>query len=281
MNDNFHQSEKENDEENLNNENEFLKMKLMLEHGGEFGTAQTDNELSPGVENDFLNYIMEWEKQAAERKTIQVYDRIKRPTHFKPVNEIPDNEIDSAWDELDNYLNKYHIDLAVCSPNISNRELYRFATEELFDYEMDDIFIPGGMTCFTYDEFYPDHIYDNTRYATDDCIKQIFEKDPITFMMWFQKDNIRLNNNFPLNEEEYKTIINRFKSLYGDIRLNDLTDIDCAIEDTNCRVKGVFEVTLILPSEDIKVEGNWLVKFNLDDYGYWRIYHVKIEGLNF
>lgn len=274
-------SEDINDEENLKNENEFLKMKLMLEQGGEFGTMQTDNELPTGVENDFLNYIMEWEKQAAERKVIKVYDRIERPTYFKPANEIPESEIDTAWEELDAYLNKYNIDLAVCSPNINNRELYRFTTEELFDYEMNDIFIPGGMTCFTYDEFYPDHIYDNTRYATDDCMKQIFEKDPLTFMMWFQKDNIRLNNNFPLNEDEYKNIINRFKSLYDDIKLNDLTNNDCIIDNTNCQVKGGFDVMLVLPSEEIKVEGNWLVEFRLDDFGYWEIYHVQIKGINF
>ena len=102
-------------------------------------------------------------------------------------------------------------------------------------------YLPGMMTCFTYDEFYPDHIYDNTRYATDDCIKQIFEKDPITFMMWLQKDSIRLNNNFPLNQEEYKTIINRFKSLYDDIQLHDLTNVDCIIDNTNCQVHGGFD----------------------------------------
>ena len=270
-----------NEEENLKNENEFLKMKLMLEHGAEFETSQTKNDLPAGAENDFLNYIMEWEKQAAERKTIKVYDRIERPRHFKLVNEIPDNEIDSAWDELDNYLNKYNINLAVCSPNINNRELYRFVTEELFDYVMNDIFIPGGMTCFTYDEFYPDHIYDNSRYATDDCIKQIFEKDPLTLLMWFQKDNIQLNNNFPLNENEYKNIVNRFKSLYNDIQLNDLTRIDCIIDNTNCKVQGGFDVALVLPSEEIKVKGRWLVEFNLDDYGYWEIYNVQIEGINF
>ena len=281
MNENFQKSNEEKDAENLKNENEFLKMKLMLEQGAEFGTMKSDSELPASVENEFLNYVMAFEKQAAERKTIKVFDRIERPEHFKAVNEITDDDIDNAWDELDAWLNKYHLDLAVCSPNISNRELYRFTTEELFDYEMDDIFIPGGMTCFTYDEFYPDHIYDNTRYATDDCIKQIFEKDPINFMMWFQKDNIRLNNNFPLNEEEYKTIINRFKSLYDEIQLNDLTNVNCIIDNTNCQVQGSFDVTLVLPSEEIKVEGNWLVEFNLDDFGYWGIYHVKIEGINF
>ena len=129
MNDNFKQPSKENDDENLKNENDFLKMKLMLEHGADFGNIKPDTELSANVENEFLNYVMAFEKQAAERKTIKVFDRIKRPEHFKAVNEIPDEEIDNAWDELDTWLNKYNIDLALFSPNISNRELYRFTTE--------------------------------------------------------------------------------------------------------------------------------------------------------
>jgi hypothetical protein len=41
---------------------------------------------------------------------------------------------------------------------------------------MDDIFIPGGMTRFTYDEFHPDPIYDNTRTALEDCIKMYFRE---------------------------------------------------------------------------------------------------------
>ena len=164
-------SEDFNEEENLKNENEFLKIKLMLEHDAKFETSQPNIDLPDETENEFLNYIMAYEKQAAERKTIKVFDRIEKPHHFKPVNKIADDEIDGAWHELGSYLNKYNIDLAVCSPSINTRELYRFATEELFDYEMNDIFIPGGMTCFTYDEFYPDPIYENTNIALDDCIR--------------------------------------------------------------------------------------------------------------
>lgn len=257
-------------------------MKLMLEHGAEFETPQTKNDLPAEAENEFLNYIMAYEKQAAERKMIRVFDRIERPDHFKPVNKITDNDIDAAWDELDNYLNKYNIDLAVCSPNINNRELYRFATEELFEHEMNDIFIPGGMTCFTYDEFYPDHVYDNTRYAVDDSIKLILEKDPLTLLMWFRKENLTLNNHYPLNEEGFKEIINRFKELYDDIRLNDITNVDCVIDDSVCNVKGMYDVTLVLPLEEINLKGKWLVQFALrKDFGYWQIHNVQIEGINF
>lgn len=269
-----------NDEQNLKNENEFLKMKLMLEQGAEFGTIKSDSELPASAENDFLNYIMTYEKQAAERKMIKVFDRIERPTHFKPVAEIQDNEIDTAWNELDTYLKKYHIDLAVCSPNISNRELYRFATEELFNYEMNDIFIPGGMTCFTYDEFYPDYIYDNTRTALDDCIQCILKKQSFNWMPMLKAENLRINNHYPLSEKEYINIINRFKEAYEDIKTNDLTAIDCVIDDTNCQVKGTYDVTLVLPLEETNVKGNWLVEFTWRE-GYWEIINVQIEGINF
>ncbi len=104
---------------------------------------QTAGGLPADIENQFLRNIMEYEKQAAERKMMKVFDKIERPSHFKPVNEIPDDEIENAWHNLDEYLKKYGIDLSICSPNISDRELYRFTTEELFNHEMNATNVPG------------------------------------------------------------------------------------------------------------------------------------------
>jgi hypothetical protein len=280
MNKSFENLGKENNE-NLKNENEFIKMKLLLEHGAEFGNVKPATELPASVENEFLNYVMAFEKQAAERKTIKVFDRIESPEHFKAEKEIPDGEIDNAWDELDAWLNKYNIDLAVCSPNISNRELFRFTTEELFDYEMNDIFIPGGMNCFTYDEFYPDHIYDNTRIALEDCIQCILEKQSFSWMPMLKNEALRINDRYPLSEKEYLDIITRFKETYEDVRANDVATTGCQIVDTNCQVKGTYDVTLVLPTEEVNTKGKWLVEFEFDNYGFWEIYHVHIEGINF
>lgn len=274
-------SEDFNEEENLKNENEFLKMKLMLEHDAKFQTSQSDNIIPAETDNEFLNYIMAYEKQAAERKTIKVFERIERPDHFKPINEIPDDEIDEAWCELGSYLNKYNIDLAVCSPNVNTRELYRFATEELFEYEMNDIFIPGGMTCFTYDEFYPDPIYENTKTALDDCIKCILEKQCFTWMPMLKKENLRINDRYPLSEKEYLTVINRFKDAYEDIKVNEITNTDCVIENKNCRVNGKYDIILVSALEEINLKGKWLVEFEFDTFGFWEISHVQIEGINF
>ena len=275
-------SDEYNEEENLKNENEFLKMKLMLEQGAQFGNIQSGSGLPAEIQNQFLKHIIEFEKQFEEHKTIKLFDKIERPTHFKPVGEIPDDKIDNAWNELDTYLRKYGIELSVCSPNISNRELYRFATEELFDHEVDDMDIPGMMTGFIYDEFYPDHVYDNTRYALDDCIKLIFKKELLDSLIWFRRENLTLNNRYQLNEEEFKKIVNRFKELYEDIKLNDITNVDCFIENTVCNVKGMYDVTLVLPLEEINLKGKWLVEFGLhEEFGDWQIHNVQIEGINF
>jgi hypothetical protein len=280
MNENFDDLTKKDGDENLKNENDFLKIKIMLEHGAEFGEMKTEGEVPAEIENDFLNYIMAYEKQAAERKMIKVFDRIERPTHFKPVNEIPDTEIENAWDELDIYLNKYHIDLAVCSPNISNRELYRFATKELFEYEMNDIFIPGCMTCFTYDEFYPDHKYDNTRHAVEYCINIILEKDPVTWIPLMPSENLRINDHYPLTETEFKAIVNRFKEAHDDITINEVKDIDFSMNEKSCQVKGMYDINTKLQSEEIPLKGNWMVEFNWDGT-FWEVVNVQIEGINF
>ncbi len=269
-------------DETLKMENDFLKMKLMLEQGAQFGSMQGTGECPAEVENQFLRNIIEFEKQFAEHKTIKVFDKIGRPGHFRPVNEIPAEEIDKAWKELDKYLNQYSIDLAVCSPNISNTELYRFTIEELFEYEMDDMDMPGMTHCFTYDEFHPDHEYENTNAAVDDCITEMLSKKTFEWMHHFRREGLRLNDHFPLTDEEFKTLVNRFHDAYDDIELKEVSDYYCSIDDKLCKVKGSYTIVGKLSSEEVLLKGNWLVEFESDPkFGYWYIINVQVEGIKF
>lgn len=271
-----------NDDENVKTENDFLKMKLMLEQGAQFGNMQTDGKLPPEMENQFLKNIIDFEKQFEEHKTIKLFDKIERPEHFKPVNEIPDEEIDNAWNELKEYLHNYGIELGVCSPNIINRELYRFTTEELFNHEMDDMNIPGMMSCFTYDEFYPDHEYENKTTAVEECIQPMLENKPFEWMHHFRNENLRLNDNYPLSPEEFKNLVNLFKKSYEDILLEEMDEPVCVMSEKVCNVKGNYSMKASLPQEDIILEGNWSVDFDIDEeLGYWYIINVKVEGINF
>ena len=272
----------QNDEEKLNAENEFLKMKLMLEHGAQFGgNGNKVRSLPPEIENEFLNNVMAFEKQFEERKTIKVFCKIGRPQHFKPVNDIPDNKINKAWSDLLDYLHKYNIDLDVCSPNISTKELYRFATEELFKHEMDDMDLPGWMTNFIYDEFHPDPVYDNTR-AAEESIRFILKKEPLEFMYHFRSKNLQLNEHASLTEEECKKIVNRFKLAYDDLEINEISVLECIVNETESLVTGTYNVSAASGSEAYQLSGNWKVVFEKDEEaGYWYINAVDIGDIKF
>lgn len=269
-----------NEEESIQDENKFLKMKMMAENGAIFG----DNfeEIDPHTENNFLKNIMEFEKKLEDRKSIKVGDWLKRPSQFLPADQVPDHLITQAWKNLSSYMRKRHIELSVCSPNVSDRELYRFTLEELFECEMDDMHMAGMVHCFIYDEFHPDPVYDNSRIATDDCIRYILDKDPLKWTHHFQEEGLRLNDHYPLAVNELKDLVNRFKSAYDDIELKEITDVHCIVNDRDSDVTGKYILTVDTGLESSQLKGAWKVHFLLDmDIGYWFINEVSIEHINF
>ena len=88
------------EEERLRAENEYLKMKLMLETGIEFGGNAEALAGMPELENEFLRSVAAFEQQWGNSCKVTVFDKIGKPDFFKPVAEIPDNEIDSCWKDL-------------------------------------------------------------------------------------------------------------------------------------------------------------------------------------
>lgn len=269
------------EEDRLKAENDFLKMKLMLEKGATFG-GNENNDLPAELENAFLNNVMAFEKQFDEMKTIKVFDKIGRPGHFKPVSEIPDAEISKAWEELLAYLNKYNIDLDVCSPNISDRELYRFTVEELFEHETDDMNLPGWTTNFIYDEFHPDPVYDNTRAAMHDCIGMILEKRPMEWTHHFIDEGLQLNSHYPLSKHDFKNIINRFKLVYDDIQIDEISVDNCSVDEKISTVTGAYAAMATLGKDRLPLSGNWKVVFHInEEIGYWYIAVVEMGGIAF
>jgi hypothetical protein len=269
-----------NDDEKLKAENEFLKMKLMLEKGAKFSDMETDDKISPQIENDFLNYIAEFEKQSANPKYITVFDKIERPVHFKPVAEIPDEEIDKAWKELSGYLDKYQINLDVCSPNISTRELYRFTTEELFQHEMNHMNIIGMRTGFIYDEFHPDPVYDNSRMVEQNLFRDIFSKSDLFFEIDYDTAGFVFNGILYEDRKLFFEKINRFKSLFDEIETTEHTTTSCELKDTDCGVKGSYKAIARNDSGEVVFKGNFKVGLIFKDIGYWYFKSIQIEGFD-
>ncbi len=267
-----------NEEEKLKAENDFLKMKLMLERGAYMGGE--NEELPADIENQFLNNVMAFEKQFEERKTIKLFDKIKRPQHFKPVADISDKEIEEAYNSLLEYLNEHSIDFSVCSPNIPVRELYRFITEELFEHDMDDLDLPGWTTNFIYDEFHPDPVYDNSRLVRQNLLYDIFRKKELFHDLDYAKEGFVFNNRQYDEFSAYKERISRFKSLFDEIELLESDVSHCQVGETVCEVKGSYKAIAKVGKDEMIYEGDFKVDLVLSDLGYWDMKRIVINGFN-
>ena len=262
-------------EDALKAENDFLKLKMMLERGAEFGSSK---DLPPEMENEFLRSVMEYEKQFEKGERIRVFDKLGQPKHLKPVKEIPDADMENEWISLLEFMQGNGIELSVCSPNVGPRELYRFATEELFELETDKIDVPGMMTCFIYDEFHPDYVYDNSRIAVDDCINYFFDK--AFYYDHHFAEKIRVNQHNGLSRAELKYIVQSFKSDYDQIVPVHIESRSCSINGDHCTVKGWYEVAFMVNEKSQISRGDWTVAFVLDkESEYWIINEVQIPGI--
>lgn len=268
--------------EQLKAENEFIKMKLMLEYGAKFGGEGTE-ELPPEVENEFLNNVLAYEEQHKDRKPIKIFEKLGQPQQFKPSSEIPDNEIETAWKELRRYMGEHEIFLDACSPNIGARELYRFTVEELFEHEIDDMQFPGMATCFIYDEFHPDPLYESAKAVTEDLLPGLFTKEPVNdYFLCLHSDNILVNGKPYVESKDVKDMFNEFKKLFTDLRLEQTTVDQCnVIEPKKTIVTGSYRAVAKAPGseEDIILNGTFNVELQPDDLGYWSIKAMQIDAI--
>jgi hypothetical protein len=259
----------------LRRKNSILKKKIEAMSGN----YETINPLPPEVENQFLENTIAFEEQYQKRRKLQtVFKRIGKPNGFKPVIEIPEENIEQEWNELYYYLLEHGIDLQVCSPNIGPRELYRFATEELFKKKTESFIIPGLTTCFIYDEFHPDHAYDNQVIASSYCIERFFNRREFYDHHFAKK--IAVNNHKKLLFEEFTKLVKGFWRKSDKPKSFEVKVIDSVVNKSFGKVSGTYKISaskMILNSKP----QNWYVELVFDrKCNWWRINNIQIEGID-
>jgi hypothetical protein len=120
--------------------------KLRDEYGMQF--EHTDSRLSPEAENEWLDYVLEFERQFEQAKCITVRERIGDPP-IQLLSDRPPNAVDDAVTALLDLLAAHNIAVDFLG-DVDEAEAYRYLTQELLDLEMDDIRIEGMVTHFTY-----------------------------------------------------------------------------------------------------------------------------------
>jgi len=122
------------------------KDKLRDEYGMEFD--YTDSRLSPEAENEWLDHVLEFERQFEQARRITVRERIGDPP-IQPLGDLPPYAVDEAVTALLDLLAAHDIAVDFLG-DVDEAEAYRYISEELLDQEMDDVRIEGMVTHFPY-----------------------------------------------------------------------------------------------------------------------------------
>lgn len=268
--------------EDLKDENNFIKMKLMLEKGAKFGSSKGAPPMPPEIENMFLKNVLAFDKIYEGCDQISIFEKVGNPGPFVAPDLLNDTEVETAWNEVRKLLAKNSIELMACSPNATPRDLYQFATTEFMKIMVDDVDMPGYTLHFYYDDFHPDPYYESSRIAIVDCMSQLFNTrifDESCFFSWF---DLQLNEHTGMMLYQFGEKINNFKQAYDDIKIVSLNKTACEVNGNCSVVSGNYTLELKIDEELQVVSGNWSVTLECKEcLLFWYVNKVMVEGIKF
>ena len=248
---------------NIEEENEFKKLKLSIEHGGSF-FGKTNNDLPPEIEGQFLDYISNFENAFQNAKKITVYEKLGNP-EFKSEATLSDDEINVELERIEGLMrqNGLHLDV-LCDYENENRLIYAFVIEELFLYEVDDMNVFGMTTNFIYEEFHQNHKYDLEQ-ATVDFLKMFFNTKSDFYEEYHNED--------ALNHEE----LNNFRALFKKFKMSFFDFKDVTFNEQNAKVEFEIDFWSKIKGTDSKINysGNGSMTFEYE-YGFWFVRKVSL-----
>lgn len=161
-------------QENLRIENDFLKLKLKAQYGDAF-FMQSNEDLAPEIENQFLKNMMAYEDTHANAEVTTVYESIGKPA-YKSAGELNTAELPVELKRITAVMEEHGIALNICDGPYADEIIYTFITEELFAQEIEKVSVFGNGWNFIYEEFYPND-------------KVEIEKNTHDFLLhWFSRD---------------------------------------------------------------------------------------------
>jgi len=268
--------------ENLRIENEILRIKIKTELGGDY---ESDENLPPELENEFLKNILAFEHRYSKIKMVKIADLLGNPTVVKAA-KMDDLAIQKAYFELEELLAQKNIVVEFTRPRDA-RFKYRFITEELFVHETDDMEVPGMTKYFNYEEFHPDHGAEIKEYAIKFLADWFVRKTDAA--KWYLDDQFIQPDGKAFTKDE---MITSFKKVFAayvsfedcgyamDEVHFDLSSNATGVNEGMGFAEGMVKYTAVLETGEKKfVEGPFKFYFSRS-YGRWRIYFFYLTGFN-
>ena len=266
-------------QEQLKAENELLRLKLIAEKGAKFGD-NPDMGLDPGVENEWLNYIQNFEERHKNAKKISVYDFIGRPAYTK-AQDLDDASLEVELDRLLKIMGENGVALDWLDGYYNASVIYKFVTEELFIYEKDDIRMPGMVTHFTYEEFHSNHDYD-LRQAAEEFIRNLLGRKWDKFEEYALCDKIVSAANIEMSVKDFSAQVNLFQNAWAGFEINrlEVSEVNFNIEQETAKAVVTLDYTALAKNGESEIYAGLAVLRSRWQYGYWYISQVSVPGFN-
>ena len=272
----------EEEREKLRLENEILKLKMQAQFGATFGGTESE-EFTPEMEHAFLQNVLAFEEQYQNRKMIKVYDLVGRP-EFKSVALLNEEEIKTELKRLVLHMKGKNVNIHV-KAKYPGELLYKFITEELFEYETDDMQVEGMTKDFSYEEFHPNHKVDLEE-ATMRFLKNWFEQSFANDEYFFGTQMVLPHTSPPsfISSEDVMKKMNLLFESY--VKFDDckfvLADIGFQWDDVHNtgmgHGEGAVKYFAELESGERKfIEGPFKIYFS-NQNGAWLVMHFIFPG---
>ena len=255
----------------IRQENEITKLKIQAE----FGLMLSDNsELNPAIENIWLNQILDYERSMIDSKKITIAELINNPT-CKAIEEINNDEITGELQKLMELLRFKNI-VVESVDGVSDREMYRFIINELFQTKTEENYPRNMIVCYIYEEFHPNDEADIERRALE-FIEFFSEKDAVNFEMYLSSGN---GEEKEIKKENLIRRLNLFRDAFDEIFQKNFEIIETKIIGEKAELVFNFNFEVLPPQSStyqyLSGEGKF---FLIKEYGWWSIEEIIMKGV--
>lgn len=255
--------------------NEQKKHELEERYGARFSAPPEG--VPPEAENDWLDYISEFERQFAENGQIPVREFVGNPD-LPPLAAIPPDQLSDATEALMDLLLENNIEVHF-DREVSDAEVYRFVTEELFREQMDNIRIDRMMHTFLYDEYHPDQA-SRARREAEMFLNALFFRDRRVVWHMLSKAEVRDFTGRNGSAEQFMARVDEFYRKVSSFTSHLLEMTSCDVDTP------LAEVTASLTWAGIEADtrrpvggsGTAMVRLMISPAGGWDVVSLKVPG---
>jgi hypothetical protein len=253
-------------------ENELTKLKIRAEFGIDFNE---ESNLSPAVENVWLNNILEFERSMKNNEKISLRNHLGDPP-FIPVEQLNDESLIFELHRIMELLHKKSIVIDSVA-GVDDRTLYKFITTELFDVEVDSNMPKNMMCCFIYEEFHPNDEYD-IRTGCEDFLRYLGNPDADDKYVgwnWLRSDD----DESQVRKENIIRKLKLFKEAFDKIEETNFNFMPIMIKEESATVYFTYEITVYPPGSSKQVlKGAGHFEFIKKD-DFWNICDFGMESV--